>query len=182
MEMKQERTLREHVAYLAIDWNEREGQHFAGADAAEFGAMVTTAHVIHDEARIALQRWIDAARRAGMSWAEIGGLIGISKQAAQQRFGGKTDGPAAEGELIEIGGMTAFNEESELARAGRDGLELAGVGFLRLWLSRSDRRWEYRRVTALSPVAALRQVSGPGWQHAASWFPFHYLKREIPDA
>lgn len=30
--------------------------------------------------------FVDAARRAGCSWKEIGSVLGVSKQAAQQRF------------------------------------------------------------------------------------------------
>jgi hypothetical protein len=30
---------------------------------------------------------VDAARRADMSWKQIGGELGISAQAAQQRYG-----------------------------------------------------------------------------------------------
>jgi len=31
---------------------------------------------------------VEAARRAGLSWKQIGGELGISAQAAQQRYGG----------------------------------------------------------------------------------------------
>jgi hypothetical protein len=31
--------------------------------------------------------WVDKAREAGASWAQIGTALGISRQAAQQRFG-----------------------------------------------------------------------------------------------
>lgn len=34
---------------------------------------------------------VAAAREAGSSWTSIGRVLGISKQAAQQRFSGKKD-------------------------------------------------------------------------------------------
>ena len=42
-------------------------------------------------------KWVVAERRAkGDSWAHIGESLGISKQAAQQRFGKKADKPVVD--------------------------------------------------------------------------------------
>jgi len=42
-------------------------------------------------------KWVVAERRAkGDSWAQIGESLGISKQAAQQRFGKKADKPVVD--------------------------------------------------------------------------------------
>ena len=41
-------------------------------------------------AAAALNRTVREARRAGLSWTEVGAVLGISKQAAQQRFGATT--------------------------------------------------------------------------------------------
>jgi hypothetical protein len=38
-------------------------------------------------AELTLRRQVEAARRGGHSWAGIGYALGVSKQAAQQRFG-----------------------------------------------------------------------------------------------
>ena len=38
-----------------------------------------------------LRRRVDLARRAGHSWAAIGVALGVTRQAAQQRFGGDPD-------------------------------------------------------------------------------------------
>jgi hypothetical protein len=42
-------------------------------------------------ARWLMRSTVDDARRAGTSWAQIAGVLGISRQAAQQRFGGPPD-------------------------------------------------------------------------------------------
>lgn len=34
-----------------------------------------------------LAHYVHEARRLGASWAELGAILGISRQAAQQRFG-----------------------------------------------------------------------------------------------
>lgn len=182
MDFKAERDLREKVGYLPIEWNEGQGSIFTGKSPDEYGVMVTTAHVISDEARLSLYRWVDAARRAGLSWADIGALIGITKQAAQQRFGGGgslVDPAPAEAEIVRTA-ATAFNEEAMLEEEGRAGRELVATGMLTLRFRQSDRPWEHRRVIAFSPAAALRQVEGAGWSHVSTWFPFHYLKRPAP--
>jgi hypothetical protein len=45
-------------------------------------------------AELMLRRRVAVARRAGHSWASIGLALGISRQAAQQRFGGGQAGNA----------------------------------------------------------------------------------------
>ncbi len=52
----------------------RIGETFAALKASELEAAAAVA----------------AARAAGSSWTSIGRVLGISKQAAQQRFGGTT--------------------------------------------------------------------------------------------
>lgn len=41
-----------------------------------------------------LEAAVQAARDGGRSWAEIGAMLGVTKQAAQQRFRGSTRNPA----------------------------------------------------------------------------------------
>src|SRR5690349_11487947 len=101
--------------------------------------MVEAAHVATEESRLALQRWVEASRRAGLSWTEIGGLIGTSKQAAQQRFGAsEPPAPEPRGELLVRHGATALNEMAMLEEEGREGRELVATGALKLYLRQTD--------------------------------------------
>jgi hypothetical protein len=43
-----------------------------------------------------LDHFVDAARASGSSWTEIGGALGTSKQAAQQRFGALGNSPTGQ--------------------------------------------------------------------------------------
>ncbi len=45
------------------------------------------ARCLEEIIKISCQHAVDVARANGSTWAEIGQALGISKQAAQQRFG-----------------------------------------------------------------------------------------------
>jgi hypothetical protein len=51
-------------------------------------ALVIRANGDLTAAELMLRRQVDAARKDGHSWAAIGYALGVSRQAAQQRFGG----------------------------------------------------------------------------------------------
>ncbi|WP_448072806.1 Clp protease N-terminal domain-containing protein [Georgenia yuyongxinii] len=56
---------------------------------------VTLADHLGDVADQLIGHFVDQARRSGASWTQIGGSLGVSKQAAQQRFVRKDSGAAA---------------------------------------------------------------------------------------
>jgi hypothetical protein len=49
-------------------------------------AAVIVADDVRDLADELIDRFVTAARESGRSWSEIGGALGVTKQAAQQRF------------------------------------------------------------------------------------------------
>lgn len=179
MLVAEENTLRERAAHLALTHREETHGPFTGATAEEYAEMILAAYLVADETRLSLGRWVNAGRRAGMSWAEIGGLIGISKQAAQQRFG-DSEPPrpdVAPGMISMRVGATAFNEMAMLRAEGAKGRELIHTGALALTFQQSDRRWEHVRTTGIGPNIAAMTASG--WRYVSSWFIFHYFKRPI---
>lgn len=54
--------------------------------------QITAAADKHLAAAAALNRSVREARRAGLSWTQIGAALGTTKQAAQQRFGATVNG------------------------------------------------------------------------------------------
>lgn len=50
---------------------------------------VANASAAFEAARAALHKAVSAALDHGASWSEIGGVLGVSRQAAFQRFGPK---------------------------------------------------------------------------------------------
>ena len=180
MDMKSEAEIRSRAAYLALAWREERSGEFRGASVQDFAEMIVASHIAADESRLSLHRWVDAGRRAGMSWAEIGALLGITKQAAQQRFRGSNDErdlAAEDGEIVTRFGATAFNEVVMLAEEGSKGHELIRTGALQLVFRKTDQEWEYRRIVAVFTQAMIEGMAQSGWTYVSSWFPFHYFKR-----
>ncbi len=122
-----------------------------------------------------LRQAVDAARSAGHSWTAIGARLGMSRQAAQQRFGGAARDPESADQRW-LGPVTAFDEMDELAIAGRLGWHTVEAGILRHRMVRTDTQWEHRRLLwPSSPKSLVRD----GWQIGCRMFPWIYLIRDL---
>ncbi|KAA9086614.1 hypothetical protein [Microbacterium radiodurans] len=132
------------------------------------------------DVRMLLHRSITAARAGGASWARIGSELGMSRQAAQQRFGaepGSADVSAAPpGEERWLGPVTAFDELPELDAAGRQGWHTVGVGMLAHRMLRTGTQWEHRRILWR---VSLESVRAEGWEIGCRAFPWVYLVRDL---
>ncbi len=181
MDITEQQRVREKTAAILFHWAENRVPPFNGESQAGFAEAIMVAHLVADEARINLGRWIDAARRAGLSWSEVGDALGISKQAAQQRFKPLDIGDdilADAGEEIVRLGASAFNEMSIMREEGRKGHELVRTGALALVFRPTTQRWEYRRLIRLSHNVPP-EMEAQGWRFVSSWLPFIYYKRAI---
>lgn len=183
MRVAEEQRLREKTNALVLNWAKDQEPPFNGETAEDFSDAIAAAHVVADEARLGLHRWVDAARRTGISWSEVGKVLGISKQAAQQRFrslGEADDIQIREDEEVVRLGATAFNEMRMLRDEGVRGNELIRTGAFTLVFRRSDRPWEYRR--RIGATAMIAEMEEAGWSYVSNWPPFHYFKRPLaPD-
>ena len=122
---------------------------------------------------------VRSARATGVSWGGIGVELGISRQAAQQRFGAEEPerpGTVDEAETRWLGPVTAFDEMAELALAGRLGWRTEAAGLLRHRVRRTSTQWETRRVAWTRPVAHYEQH---GWVVGCRAFPWLYLVRDL---
>ncbi len=122
---------------------------------------------------------VDAVRqatRAGNSWAAVGAVLGISRQAAQQRFGAPRASAQMEipGKRRVITGATAFNEMKMLEIEGAAGNHLVDFGPLYLIVEESDHPWQHLRHFGWQQQARL---VAEGWTLVGAWFPFRYYKR-----
>lgn len=181
MDLTEQQRLRDKTVAILFDWAEHRVPPFTGENQDSFADAITAAHLVADEARINLGRWIDAARRSGLSWSEVGDALGISKQAAQQRFkslDGNDESVTESGEEIVRVVAGAFNEMSVMREEGRKGFELVRTGALMLVFRPTTQRWEYRRLIRLSHNVPP-EMEREGWRFVTSWLPFLYYKRAI---
>lgn len=138
-------------------------------------AIVARASIAERDAREHLHQAVTAAKAGGHSWAAIGDTLGLTRQAAQQRFGrGVPDVPDQNHRWL--GPVTAFDEMAELRLAGQMGWRTVAAGLLRHLMVRTDTRWEHRRVVWKRPAS---HYTVDGWQVGARAFPWLYLVRDL---
>jgi hypothetical protein len=119
---------------------------------------------------------VDGALADAVAEAVLGDLLDVdrvSRQAAQQRFGGAA-APAVDDERW-LGPVTPFDEMEELAIAGRLGWRTVSAGLLRHRVVRPDTQWEHRRVLWRTAPSSYEQ---DGWQVGCRAFPWVYLVRD----
>lgn len=120
---------------------------------------------------------VAGARSAGCTWEQVGRVLDMSRQAAQQRYGTPEESPVAdEGRTARLAPLTAFTEMPVLDRAGRYGWELVSCGIATLVVRKTDVQWEHQRVFASR--GAVRSLEAQGWDVVTAWFPWTYLKRQ----
>lgn len=143
-------------------------------EAAQHLAVISASARAESEAGALLHRSVRAARAAGVSWALVGAELGMSRQAAQQRFGAGTESEAGDSERW-LGPVTAFDEMAELEIAGRAGWRTVEAGMLAHRMVRTDTQWEHRRILWR---ATLQSERAEGWQVGCRAFPWIYLVRD----
>ncbi|MCX5195485.1 hypothetical protein OOK31_16500 [Streptomyces sp. NBC_00249] len=151
-------------------------------DAEGYLRLVAAARIGAEESSRLLREAIQGARAAGHSWDAVGGVLGVSRQAAQQRFAVKQpSGPTGAGdgpERREITPVTAFTEMAALDEAGKDGWHLVDYGSFRLVVEASEHTWEHRRA-----VGGHRRLAAEGWTRVGPGsFPWSYYKRRCDPA
>ncbi|WP_394554624.1 hypothetical protein ACDF64_07850 [Agromyces sp. MMS24-JH15] len=157
-------------------------------------ALIRASADAEREVRTILRQAVESARSGGVSWSSIGAELGMSRQAAQQRFGdgGRADAsgepfdPAANSsgaddsgdgpEYRWLGPVTAFDEMAELDLAGKAGWHTVEAGMLRHRMVLTDTQWEHKRVIGRGPT---RREAAEGWVVGCQFFPWVYLVRDV---
>jgi len=185
MKASTETKLRSSVAELTIaHYADGSTTDLDQASLDDFRQLIRAAYIVSDEAGHSLNRWVDAGRHAGLSWSDIGEVLGVTRQAAQQRFARSSAFADTavdnldEAKTVVRTGMTAFNEVAALEEEGRKGNSLIGAAPLKLFFSPRGVPYENIRVTALRPSPAIERLESEGWTYVLSWFPFHYFTRQ----
>lgn len=133
-------------------------------------AQEVTNDLLHDA--------VASARAAGASWEAIGSALGMSRQAAQQRFGRRPEPIPGTAEHRQIVGLTAFNEIEQLNAWGRHGWHSIRFGPLFHDVQLSAVQWEHARTVIGGRKA--KELESSGWERiGSSWFPWVYFKRPL---
>jgi hypothetical protein len=140
--------------------------------------LVVLAAEAHSEIGKILKSAVSSARSAGWSWEAIGRALGMSRQAAQQRFGVKTEATEPSLERQRLVGLTATNEMEILNEKGRHGWHSVGYGPLFHDLEKSDVQWVHCRVFVGTRKA--KNLESDDWERVGTmWFPWHYFKKQL---
>lgn len=140
--------------------------------------MVQLTSIADTEATNLLRAAVTSARAAGFSWEAIGGALGMTRQAAQQRFAIKSEPVESSAERHRLVGLNATSEIDTLNEWGRYGWHSVAFGPLFHDIEKSDHQWEHCRVVVGS--RRVRRLESNGWQRIGTlWFPWHYYKREL---
>ena len=127
------------------------------AAAAEVSGEITS------KADLLLGHFVDAARHAGRSWAEIGAALGVTKQGAQQRFVDREPAPSASNEQLLV--RHTDRARSSVARAREEaramGHNYVGTEHLLLGVLADPQALSVRALDALgvSPEDLRRAVA-----------------------
>ena len=140
----------------------------------ELISLVATAR---SQSAVLLSSAVSSARRAGCTWSQIGDVLGITRQAAQQQYGiGAEEGAEPEGSSpsMVLAPISAFDEMDVLIRAGRYGWHSVGYGIAYHRVERDDRQWEHARTFMGARPA------GEGWQRIGwGWTWWRYWARPL---
>jgi len=168
-------TLRDHLA-RAIEATDPTLTERLAQDARAHLELVALSRAARAETEVLLAAAVGSARGAGCTWEQVGAVLGMTRQAAQQRYGRGTrsDAPGTaeetgQAERREIRPLTAFNEMAVLARAGRHGWHSVGYGPLFHVLERDDQQWEHDRTAGRAPRGDGWQPVGGGWAWWTYW-------------
>jgi len=172
-----------------------------GSDPRTYSELLVATNLVAEEAEELLRETVVSARHAGLNWEQIGDLIGMTRQAAQQRFSAVTPqnlaaeqapvpgvGVAVSGTAIQQGaaipgsppiGTTATIDEASddnvkmLNRAGQYGWRCVSFTTWTWTIEMTSQQWA-AAATFRNPPA------GDGWQRIGRYAHMVYWTRPAP--
>lgn len=119
---------------------------------------------------------VSGARADGTTWAELGDVLGTTRQAAHKRFGHEADGPGGTVDNVTVP-ASRRHELRDLNALGAQGYRLGRVGVLRLELLHVGAPHEHARAVGISDEA--RRLVEEGWTVVGWRFPDVFFCREM---
>lgn len=116
---------------------------------------------------------VSGARADGATWAELGHVLGTTRQAVHKRFGQEADVPGGRVTVT----ASRRHELRDLNALGAQGYRLTRVGMRRLELLHVGTPHEHARAVGISDEA--RRLVEDGWTVVGWRFPDVFFGREV---
>lgn len=175
-------TTADRDAELMVELSKLAARHGMSRGVSREEELLVAIAAFQDVARIATELQGQAARaahEAGVSWSRIGALLGVSRQAVQQRFDPSYISREPVGSQARLlGPVTRAEEMHHLEVAGAQGWKLVEARHGEHELEYAGGTWEITRVSVLSPRAM--PAARAGWEAAATRFPDCFYVRPAP--
>lgn len=171
----------EELARLISGWLAGSGASQWQADEAtpdELLGYVAKLEELADTVQLIQHGAVAAARASGCSWTQVGDTLGVSKQAAQQRFRVRLNEPASR-DLRVLGPIGRDYELDALVEAGREGWRLKESRAVTHVLERTGEPWEIVRRSLFQPTGMPHPRDG--WVAASVRFPDAFYQRPMRD-
>jgi len=130
-----------------------ESEAFSSAGTADypnaFLDLLVLTHELETQCQQLLAAAVIGARHAGGTWEQIGSVLGVTRQAAQQHYGSggvAEPGSTADAQLVKLTKLTAFTEVAALNRVGQYGGHSVGSGPGYHLVQGDTRRWQHART------------------------------------
>jgi len=176
LKLAEEQDIRDRTTDLITEWQIEQRGEIEEMTLHDYLDLVEAAAVAAEEGNLSLKRWVSASRRAGASWEQIGTALGVSKQAAQKRFGESFDDSVAPSEK-RVRGVNAFNEVEVLADQGAAGYEVVRAGWGVLYFHHVGHAVENVRRVSLRQSSMISEMESVGWKFVFRWTPYTYYSR-----
>lgn len=176
--LAEEQNIRDRTTDLIATWQLEQRGDIEAMVLEDYLDLVQAAAVAAEEGNLSLQRWVSASRRAGASWDQIGTALGVSRQAAQKRFGESFDDSITPSEK-RVAMVTAFNEVAVLASEGAAGYEVSRASWGTLYFRHVGYPVENVRRVSLRQSSVVSEMEANGWSFVFSWMPYTYYTRPV---
>jgi|GEM_PF-2932922 len=180
LSLEEEQEIRGRTNDLVTTWQMEERGDIEAMSLDDYLDLVQASAVASEESVQSLHMWVSASRRAGARWEQIGEILGVSRQAAQKRFGESFDDSVTPSEK-RVTMVTAFNEVAILAEEGAAGYEVVRAGWGVLYFRHVGHAVEnVRRVSlSLRQSSVISEMEEQGWKFVFRWTPYTYYTRPV---
>ncbi|HEY7468105.1 MAG TPA: Clp protease N-terminal domain-containing protein [Acidimicrobiia bacterium] len=160
-----------------------EGRHPDGDPLAYLAEAVMLAVQLDEMGDQLVGYFVDLAREAGASWADVGQSLGVTKQAAQKRFVDTGRQPRRKGVFARFGAQARQVVVAAQEHAREAGSDMIGTGHILLGLIDDPKTTAARAIAEIGSVDEVRVAAGsalgPSGSRSRSHIPFAQDSKKV---